>query len=91
MLARIKRIVYSLGHYIKRSVVIFFSGLALFGIGLALLWHNTVLDSWQGYSAIIVIVIALCLALIGWLGILAYRISHIINNIERSKDSLAKK
>tara|TARA_B110001452_G_C14953143_1_gene333324 strand:+ start:217 stop:492 length:276 start_codon:yes stop_codon:yes gene_type:complete len=91
MLERAKRLLYPLGHYIKQSVALFFSGLVLFGAGLALLWHNPSEDSWLGYSAIIIIVVAITLGLIGWLGILAYRLSHIINNIEQSKQSLSKK
>lgn len=52
-----------------------------------MLWHNPSEDSWQGYGAVILIAIALLLALIGWLGILAYRISHIINRIEQSQST----
>lgn len=87
MKERLKRLLYPLGHYIKQSVVLFFSGLVLFGAGLAMLWHNPSEDSWQGYGAVILIAIALLLALIGWLGILAYRISHIINRIEQSQST----
>lgn len=90
MQERIKRLIYPLGHYIKLSVTLFFSGLSLFGLGLALLWHNTNEDSLLGYGAVIIIVCAISLALVGWLGILAYRISHIINNIEQSKNNLSK-
>ena len=91
MLDRVKRFIYPLGHYIKISTTLFFSGLCLFGLGLGMLWHNTSDDSWLGYSAIIIIIIAITMGLIGWLGILAYRISHIINNIEQSKGVLSKK
>lgn len=87
MKERLKRFLYPLGHYIKQSVALFFSGLVLFGAGLAILWHNPNEDSWQGYGAVILITIALLLALIGWLGILAYRISHIINRIEQSQST----
>lgn len=91
MLERIKRVVYPLGHYIKLSTAIFFSGLCLFALGLALLWHSPSDTSWQGYSAIIIIIIAITLGLTGWLGILAYRICHIINNIEQSKKPTPKR
>ncbi|WP_435275599.1 hypothetical protein ACMAZF_00730 [Psychrobium sp. nBUS_13] len=87
MLEHAKRLLYPLGHYIKQSVALFFSGLVLFGAGLALLWHNPSEDSWLGYGAVILITIALLLALIGWLGILAYRISHIINRVEQSQST----
>jgi protein-S-isoprenylcysteine O-methyltransferase Ste14 len=87
MRERLKRFLYPLGHYIKQSVALFFSGLVLFGVGLALLWHNPSEDSWLGYGAVILITIALLLALIGWLGILAYRISHIINRVEQSQST----
>ena len=87
MRERLKRFLYPLGHYIKQSVALFFSGLVLFGAGLAILWHNPSEDSLQGYGAVILITIALLLALIGWLGILAYRISHIINRVEQSQST----
>jgi hypothetical protein len=81
----IKRITYSLGNYPQQSLRIFFTGLGTFFSGLAVLWHHQETENWIAMSGVIVIMIAVLVTLVGWIGIFAHRASQVIHRAELAR------
>jgi len=85
MFEQIKRVTYTLGSYPQQSLRIFFTGIATFISGLAVLWYNQTAVNWVAISGVIIITIAILVTFVGWIGIFAHRLSQIIHRAELAR------
>jgi len=85
MFEKIKRYTYILGSYPQQSLRIFFSGLAAFIFGIAVLWYNQEAVNWIAISGVVIISLAVLITLVGWIGIFAHRASQIIHRAEQAR------
>ncbi|MDP2561953.1 hypothetical protein [Psychrobium sp. 1_MG-2023] len=76
---------YRQGNNPQRSVRVFFCGLLSFCSGLGLLSYHQQGTSWQGYLAVIIITLSLITCAYGYLGIVANRLSHLIDRAEQAR------